>query len=187
MADLASVLVERALFHRAKGMTLPQIARKIGCTLKWAREALERADDEKNRRAAERAAEARERRAARLAAAEAPALQHRQLVEARIRREIEYARDIRLNPKFPVGVPFTPTSDCPHKGPIPHGSMDYCACCDRTGIDWHPAFLRDPRTEPRHRPELVRPPAHEETRREKRERLYQNLMASRRSRQARTA
>jgi hypothetical protein len=183
MADLVKVLTERALFHRAKGLPLPKIARKIGVTLKWVKEALEHADGERERRAAERADELRERRAARLAAAEAPALQHRQLVEARLRREIEDARGIRLNPKFPVGVPFTRFSECPHKGPIPHGSHDYCCCCDKTGIDWHPAFHRDPRTEPRRKPVVVQPGA-AETRQERRARLYANLMSNRSANQA---
>lgn len=40
---------------------------------------------------------------------------------------------LKLMPVFPDV--FTPTSKCPHQGPIPAGSKDCCMVCNRSGMD----------------------------------------------------
>lgn len=84
-----------------------------------------------------------------------------------------------LVPLFPIG-PFTPTSKCPHCGPIPEGSILCCMVCSASGMDGHPDLRRDPATDPR--PEPKRGPAPEtspvtavakpETRRERRRKRF---------------
>ncbi|AMV41061.1 hypothetical protein [Planctomyces sp. SH-PL62] len=49
----------------------------------------------------------------------------------------------KLTPLFPVG-PLTPTSECPHKGPIPAGSPFVCMVCHQSGFDAHPKVHFDP-------------------------------------------
>jgi hypothetical protein len=66
-------------------------------------------------------------------------------------------RPPRLVPLFPVGS-FTPTSVCPHCGPITRGSLFCCMMCHRSGIDGHPALQLDPRTEPQLERKPSRPP-----------------------------
>jgi hypothetical protein len=185
MADFAANQASRALQLRAKGLELTQIAKRLGCTLRWVKAAIDQASDAAAADAAERAAEIQERRMAKFVEEDRKGQAHQQLLQARLRREVEYARSIRLELWFPPnGIPFTPESECPHRGPIREGSWMCCAVCHRTGIDDHPAFRRDPATEPRPELKPIGPPAHEETRREKRERLYQNLMANRSARTA---
>jgi hypothetical protein len=58
---------------------------------------------------------------------------------------------LELVPIFPVGH-FTPSSECPHKGPIPEGSLLCCMVCSASGVDKHPALVRDPATDPRPEP-----------------------------------
>ena len=74
---------------------------------------------------------------------------------------------------FPIGA-FTPRSACPHHGPIRTGSDFCCMVCSQSGVDDHPALMRDPRTDPR--PErkeaaLVRVAGVRETRKQRRHRL----------------
>lgn len=54
---------------------------------------------------------------------------------------------LELVPLFHVG-PFTPTSPCPHHGPIREGSLLCCMVCSTSGMDDHPALTRDPATDP---------------------------------------
>jgi hypothetical protein len=82
----------------------------------------------------------------------------------------------KLVPLFPIG-PLTPRSTCPHRGPIRRGSVLCCMVCSRSGMDDHPALRRDPRTDPRPDPEpravpATKPAAGNETRKERRQRLY---------------
>ncbi len=58
---------------------------------------------------------------------------------------------LELVPLFPVG-PFTPASECPHRGPIPEGSLLCCMVCSASGVDGHPALARNPATDPRPEP-----------------------------------
>jgi hypothetical protein len=44
---------------------------------------------------------------------------------------------------FPINE-FTPTSECVHPDPIPHGKNEYCPTCHKTGIESHPAFRHRP-------------------------------------------
>jgi hypothetical protein len=57
-------------------------------------------------------------------------------------------RPPRLVPLFPIGE-FTPKSECPHHGPLRAGSVLCCMVCSRSGVDDHPALVRDCRTDPR--------------------------------------
>jgi hypothetical protein len=41
--------------------------------------------------------------------------------------------DLRLVPLFPIG-PFTPTSHCPHHGPLRKGSEFCCMVCSQSAI-----------------------------------------------------
>lgn len=43
-------------------------------------------------------------------------------------------RRIELRPIYPP-VGFAPGSPCPHDGPLPRGSRDYCEVCRRSGLD----------------------------------------------------
>lgn len=58
---------------------------------------------------------------------------------------------LELVPLFPIGA-FTPSSKCPHRGPIRPGSLDCCMVCSASGVDDHPALKRDPRTDPKPEP-----------------------------------
>jgi len=92
---------------------------------------------------------------------------------------------LELVPIFPIGS-FTPSSECPHRGPIPKGSLACCMVCSRSGVDDHPALKRDPATDPKPEPgpaprEEGAEPGREgripdagrpETRRERRARLF---------------
>jgi hypothetical protein len=62
---------------------------------------------------------------------------------------------LELVPLFPIG-PFTPSSECPHRGPIREGSLLCCMVCSASGIDGHPALVRDPDTDPRPEPKTRR-------------------------------
>lgn len=82
-----------------------------------------------------------------------------------------------LVPLFPIG-PFTPASECPHRGPIAEGSLLCCMVCSASGMDGHPALARDPRFDPRPAARrapspttAVASPAAGETRRERRRKL----------------
>ena len=80
-----------------------------------------------------------------------------------------------LVPMFGV-LPFTPTSECPHRIPIARGSIFVCAKCHQSGFDHLKILQRDPRTDPKPESKLkaYRPdPAHKaETRKQRRARLY---------------
>lgn len=58
---------------------------------------------------------------------------------------------MELVPLFPV-TSFTPQSECPHRGPLPEGSLLCCMVCSASGIDGHPAMKRDSATDPRPEP-----------------------------------
>jgi len=58
---------------------------------------------------------------------------------------------LELVPLFPIGA-FTPSSKCPHRGPIRPGSLDCCMVCSSSGVDDHPALKRDPKTDPKPEP-----------------------------------
>lgn len=84
---------------------------------------------------------------------------------------------LELVPLFPIGS-FTPTSTCPHHGPIRPGSLFCCMVCSNSGVDDHPSLKRDPATDPRPEPSpapaaptpLLDPAARRETRKERRRR-----------------
>ena len=82
----------------------------------------------------------------------------------------------RLSPLFPVG-PYTPTSPCGHDRPIRIGSSLCCMVCHVSGLDGHPAFARDPKTDPAPEPPLPETPLAakpaKETRKQKRKRLQE--------------
>ena len=86
---------------------------------------------------------------------------------------------LELVPVFPIG-PFTPASECPHRGPIAKGSLLCCMVCSASGMDDHPAMKRDPATDPRPEPRpsakpstaTTKPAASGETRRERRARKF---------------
>ncbi|OJW18828.1 MAG: hypothetical protein BGO49_17545 [Planctomycetales bacterium 71-10] len=91
---------------------------------------------------------------------------------------------LELVPLFPVG-PFTPTSPCPHHGPIRQGSLLCCMVCSASGMDGHPALARDPATDPRpesnsrraRRPNETKSPVapvEAETRRQRRSRIFKS-------------
>jgi hypothetical protein len=83
-------------------------------------------------------------------------------------------RPPRLTPLFGCR-PWTPQSECPHRGLIGDGDRVCCMVCHRTGIEKHPALCRNPRTdpprEPRAKPAEAWPKA-KETRRARRARLF---------------
>jgi hypothetical protein len=66
-----------------------------------------------------------------------------------IERNIERARlhkksrepieDPKCSILFPVNE-FKPKSKCVHPIPIPHGKLEYCPTCDKTGVEDHPAL-----------------------------------------------
>jgi hypothetical protein len=62
---------------------------------------------------------------------------------------------LELVPLFPIGA-FTPTSKCPHHGPIRPGSLFCCMVCSNSGVDDHPFLKRNPKTDPLPEP-LPRP------------------------------
>jgi hypothetical protein len=79
----------------------------------------------------------------------------------------------RLVPLFPIG-PYTPFSSCRHKRPIQSGSLLCCMICHESGLDWHPALQRDPRTDPAPDPKTA-PKSQtlaKETRRQRRQRQF---------------
>ena len=82
-------------------------------------------------------------------------------------------RPPRLVPLFPIG-PYTPLSSCRHSRPIQSGSVLCCMICHESGIDWHPALLRDPRTDPAPEPKPTPMPQNVacETRRQRRQRRF---------------
>ena len=106
-----------------------------------------------------------------------------------------HPRWMELVPLFPVGA-FTPTSKCPHHGPIRAGSLLCCMVCSASGVDGHPALARDPATDPRPEPKskpkkrtprsaaqepsrtTSAPTAELETRRRKRARIYGSAPAT---------
>lgn len=55
---------------------------------------------------------------------------------------------LELVPLFPVGA-FTPTSECPHRGPIAEGSLLCCMVCSASGMDGHPSLALEPATDRR--------------------------------------
>ncbi|WP_165068431.1 sigma-70 family RNA polymerase sigma factor [Paludisphaera rhizosphaerae] len=61
---------------------------------------------------------------------------------------------LELVPLFPIG-PLTPTSECPHRGPLETGSLLCCMVCSASGMDSHASMKRDPETDPQ--PEPSRP------------------------------
>ncbi len=83
-------------------------------------------------------------------------------------------RPPKLVPLFPIG-PYTPSSPCGHKRPIRVGSVLCCMVCHESGMDSHPALIRDPRTDPKPEPKTpiarVDPSPAAETRKQKRKRL----------------
>lgn len=52
----------------------------------------------------------------------------------------------KVTPIYGCG-PFTPSSPCPHKQPIPPGSMIYCEVCGQSGYD-HKPWMRRSATDP---------------------------------------
>ncbi len=84
-------------------------------------------------------------------------------------------RPPRLEPLFGCR-PFTPQSDCPHRGPIRGGERVACMVCHKTGIEDHPALQRDPRTDPAREPRragrTVGRAQDRETRKQRRARLF---------------
>jgi hypothetical protein len=82
-------------------------------------------------------------------------------LESRIRDSSSAPKNpwwLELVPLFPIGA-FTPTSKCPHHGPIRPGSLFCCMVCSASGIDDHPALKRDPETDPRPEPSTRTPSA----------------------------
>jgi hypothetical protein len=79
----------------------------------------------------------------------------------------------RLIPMFPLGS-YTPQSTCAHRRALRSGSLFCCMVCHRSGIDGHPALLRDPRTDPSPEPKPAPAPAKtaRETRKQRRKRLF---------------
>lgn len=135
------------LWDERHGMSLAEIAAREGVSLSRVLYGLERA----------RAQEKPYRRAARRSPGSGP-------------------EPPRLEPLFPVG-PYTPTTPCGHNRPIQVGSALCCMVCHASGLDGHPAFVRDPKTDPAPEPK----PADEqtarkkprETRKQKRQRLQE--------------
>ncbi|HKI17453.1 MAG TPA: hypothetical protein VKA15_06215 [Isosphaeraceae bacterium] len=82
-------------------------------------------------------------------------------------------RSPRLIPMFPVDS-YTPQSTCAHRRALRSGSLFCCMVCHRSGIDGHPALLRDPRTDPSPEPKPAPAPAKaaRETRKQRRKRLF---------------
>lgn len=86
---------------------------------------------------------------------------------------------LELVPIFPIGA-YTPASECPHRGPLPRGSLLCCMVCSSSGMDHHPSMQRDPATEPpaeprKRRPRVVHPASGMptgETRRQRRARKF---------------
>lgn len=54
---------------------------------------------------------------------------------------------LRLIPLFPVTA-FTPRSTCPHHDTIERGSRLCCMVCHASGMDDHPGFRHDAKTDP---------------------------------------
>jgi hypothetical protein len=85
------------------------------------------------------------------------------------------ARDPRMMLLYPVG-PLTPTSPCPHSGPIPKGERIVCLVCHQSGLDdVHPALRRDPRTDPKPERKAAEKPAQKPTRAQRRAMLAEAL------------
>lgn len=86
---------------------------------------------------------------------------------------------LELEPLFPNRA-FAPDSECPHAGLIPAGSILCCMVCHQSGVDDHPAFARDPRTDPKPEPKVETPAEPEPTRAEKAGKKTSGKMAKRR-------
>jgi hypothetical protein len=97
-------------------------------------------------------------------------------------------RPPRLEPLFPVGH-YTPSSRCPHHGPIPRGSDLCCMICHQSGQDGHPALQWDPTPERADRDarsdwaatgpapaKRAGQPPEKETRRQRRRRLFDGIL-----------
>jgi hypothetical protein len=85
-------------------------------------------------------------------------------------------RPPRLIPFFPIGS-YTPLSACGHHRPIEPDSVLCCMVCHRSGVDDHPALVRDPLTEPAPEPKPAPVPkkATRETRKQRRQRAFAAL------------
>jgi hypothetical protein len=59
-------------------------------------------------------------------------------------------------------------SRCPHRGPIPRGSMFVCMICHQSGMDDDPELRRDPATEPKPEPKPRSESKKKQNRRERR-------------------
>jgi len=82
-------------------------------------------------------------------------------------------RPPRLVPFFPIGS-YTPLSACGHSRPIELGSVLCCMVCHRSGVDDHPALVRDPLTDPAPEPKPAPGPkkSTRETRKQRRQREF---------------
>jgi hypothetical protein len=89
---------------------------------------------------------------------------------ARKREAAAHKEAPKLRPLFPVG-PFTPTSTCPHHGPIKKGSVLICMVCHQSGMDRHPALHLDRAAMPKPEPRPPAPQQPKKTRRERRAEL----------------
>lgn len=129
--------------HEEEGKTIADLAEEAGMSVRHLRRSLSQA--RKDRESRNRDVEARSASA----------------VEAADGSESESAGPrtpswLELVPLFPIG-PFTPTSECPHRGPIPDGSLLCCMVCSASGMDGHPALKRNPETDPRPEPKPRHP------------------------------
>lgn len=64
-----------------------------------------------------------------------------------------------LLPFYPIGG-LTPSSKCPHKGPIPKGSKLYCEVCGQSGLDGltrHTPLRGDPAIHADYDPKTAQP------------------------------
>lgn len=81
---------------------------------------------------------------------------------------------LTLEPLSPI-TSLTPSSECPHRGPIGKESVFVCIICHECGRPNHPALRRDPATDPRpeSKPKAPPPaPKKRETRRVRRKRIF---------------
>lgn len=98
-----------------------------------------------------------------------------QAESARVRRQLdgcsqnrEYVPQPKLVVFFPIEA-YTPQSVCRHDTvPINRGSVLCCGVCWRSGMDHHPAMMRDLRTDPK--PDRKLPAAAKAARKTRRER-----------------
>jgi hypothetical protein len=90
----------------------------------------------------------------------------------------------RLVPLFPVGA-LTPDSVCGHRGPIERGSIFCCVICHTSGYDHHPdlqidaptALLQNLDSRDLLPQKPKRPKSLQETRKERRRKLFATLAA----------